>query len=385
MDVLMECCCGLDVHRDMVEACILYGAASEPQAIREQFQTTRGELSRLTEWLHDNDCRHIAMESTGVYWRPVYETIEAEWAGYDCLMVVNAHHMRNLPGRKSDVKDAEWIATLLRYGLLENSFIPARTIRDLREFVRLRRIMVQERSRHINRLEKFLQTHGFKLSSVLNDILCVSGRKLLNTLVQTGTLFPEYVRKAVDRRLKRPVEEITAAVCGSINRPERAILRLLLKKPDEVDGDLAYIDVQTAELAADYRREMELLDSIPGIDILSAVTLLGEIGPAPQESFPTPGHLNSWAGLVPRNDESAGKVKSKRILPGNPYIKTILCQVAWVAVKVRGSPFHAWFWSHQGHLGRRKAIIAVARKILKLIYRLLESGLPYDAEGAACA
>lgn len=385
MDVLMECCCGLDVHRDMVEACILRGTAAEPQAIREQFQTTRRELSRLARWLYDNGCRHIAMESTGVYWRPVYETIEAQSPGYDCLMVVNARHMRNLPGRKSDVKDAEWIATLLRYGLLENSFIPERIIRDLREFVRLRRIIVQERNRHINRLEKFLQTHGFKLSSVLNDILCVSGRKLLNTLAQTGSLSPEDVLEAAGRRLKRPMEEITAAVCGSINRPERAILRLLLKKLDEVEGDLVYIDEQTAELTAGYGREMALLDSIPGIDALSAATLLGELGPAPQESFPTPGHLNSWAGLVPRNDESAGKVKSRRILPGNPYIKTILCQVAWVAVRVRGSPFHAWFWSHQGHLGRKKAIIAVARKILKLIYRLLESGLPYDAERAALA
>lgn len=385
MDVLMECCCGLDIHRDMVEACILKGTLEETQTIREQFHTTRKELSRLTRWLHENGCRHIAMESTGVYWRPVYETIETESAGYDCLMVVNARHMRNLPGRKSDAKDAEWIATLLRHGLLESSFIPERDIRDLREFTRMRRVTVQERNRHINRLEKFLQTHGFKLSSVLSDILCVSGRKLLNTLAQTGKLSPEDVYEAAGRRLKRPMEEITAAVCGSLNRPEQAMLQLLLKKLEDADTDLAFIDEQMAEFSQAYEREVALLDSIPGIDILSAVTLLGEIGPAPQQSFPTPGHLTSWAGLTPRNDESAGKVKSRKILPGNPYIKALLCQVAWVAVKVRGSPFHTWFWSHQGRLGRKKAIIAVSRKILKLIYRLLETGLPYTPERTALA
>lgn len=385
MDVLMECCCGLDIHRDMVEACILKGTLEEPSAIREQFQTTRRGLSQLVKWLYENECGHIAMESTGVYWRPVYETIESESPWYNCLMVVNAYHMRNLPGRKSDVKDAQWIATLLRHGLLENSFIPERTIRDLREFSRLRRILVQEKNRHINRLEKFLQTHGFKLSSVLSDILCVSGRKLLNTLAQTGVLSPEDVLKAAGRRLRRPMDEITAAVCGSINRPERAMLQLLLKKLNDVEADLAFIDKETATLTAQYEREVTLLDSIPGIDVLSAVSVLGEIGPTPQNSFATPGQLISWAGLCPRNDESAGKVKSRKILHGNPYIKIILCQVAWVAVRVRGSPFHTWFWSHQGRLGRKKAIIAVARKILKLIYRLLESGKPYDLELVALA
>jgi transposase len=320
------------------------------------------------------------MESTGVYWRPVYETIEAESERYDCLMVVNAHHMRNLPGRKSDVKDAEWIATLLRHGLLENSFIPERTIRDIREFSRLRRSMTEERTRHINRVEKFLQTHGFKLSSVLNDILCVSGRKLLDTLAQTGTLTPEDISNAAGRRLKRPVEEVAAAVCGSINRAEQSILRLLLKQLSGVENDLSQIDLEMKDLSAQYERPLAVLDSVPGIDTLSAVTILGEIGSAPHKAFATPGHLCSWAGLTSRNDESAGKVKCKRILPGNPYIKTVLCQVAWAAVRTRNSIFHAWFWSHQGRLGRKKAIIAVARKLLKLIYRLLEQDRLFEPD-----
>jgi len=156
MDVLMECCCGLDVHKDMVEACIIQGWLEEPVIYREQFGISGKELSRLVGWLTEHECYHIAMESTGIYWRRVYETIEEEAPRWDCLLVVNARHMRNLPGRKSDVKDAEWIATLLRHGLLEHSYIPEKTIRDLREFSRLRRVLVQEKNRHINRLEKFL-------------------------------------------------------------------------------------------------------------------------------------------------------------------------------------------------------------------------------------
>ena len=197
MDIIMECCCGLDVHRDLVEACIIKGTLDTPDKIQEQFKTTRQELLRMVNWLSENECYYISMESTGVYWRPIYEAIEEHSPRYDCMMVVNAHHMRNLPGRKSDVKDAEWIATLMRHGLLEPSFVPDRVIRDIREFSRLRKNIVKEKCRHANHLEKFLQTHGFKLSSVLSDILCVSGRKLLNTLAQTGKLETDDVLKAV--------------------------------------------------------------------------------------------------------------------------------------------------------------------------------------------
>lgn len=378
MDVLMECCCGLDIHKDMVEACIIQGWLEDPAIYREQFGTGGKELLRLVEWLSEHECYHIAMESTGIYWRQVYETIEEKAARVDCMLVVNARHMRNLPGRKSDVKDAEWIATLLRHGLLEHSYIPEKAIRDLREFSRLRRVLVQEKNRHINRLEKFLQTHGFRLSSVLSDMLCVSGRKLLNTLAQTGRLTPEDVSQAVGRRLKRPLDEVCDAVCGRLTQAQQSLLQLLLKKLAEGEGDLAYIDQQMELILAPYAQQMELLDSIPGIDTLAAATILAELGPAPQDSFPSPRHLTSWAGLVPRNDESAGKVKSRSILPGNPYLKVILCQVAWIAVRVRGSKFHSWFWSHQGRLGRKKAIIAVSRNILVLIYRLLERNQPYD-------
>ena len=385
MEIIMECCCGLDVHRDVVEACIIKGALDTPDKIQEQFKTTRQELLRMVNWLIQNECYYIAMESTGVYWRPVYEAIEEHSPRYDCMMVVNAHHMRNLPGRKSDVKDAEWIATLMRHGLLEPSFVPDRIIRDMREFSRLRKTIVKEKNRHTNHLEKFLQTHGFKLSSVLSDILCVSGRKLLNTLAQTGKLETDDVLKAVRGKTKFSKEEIAIAVCGSVTPAEQMLLQLLLKRIDDDNNYLTIVEQQMEELFAPFANEIDIVDSIPGIDTLTAMTVLSEISTAPQNSFQTFGHLCSWAGLTPRNDESAGKIKSRKIMPGNQYIKTILCQAAWGAVKVRNSGFSKWFWSHQGHLGQKKAIIAVSRKLLKMIYILLERGQYYDPNYAVKA
>ena len=378
MDVLMECCCGLDVHRDMVEACIIKGMLETPDMIHEQFKTTRQDLLRLANWLVENECYHIAMESTGVYWRPVYEAIEEHSEKYYCMMVVNAHHMRNLPGRKSDVKDAEWIATLMRHGMLEPSFVPDRLIRDIREFSRLRKNIVKEKCRHCNHLEKFLQTHGFKLSSVLSDILCVSGRKLLDTLAQTGTLTTDDVFKAVRGKTKFSKEEIAVAVCGSVNPAEQKLLKLLLHRIDDDNDYLKEVEQQMEELFAPYVKEVDIVDSIPGIDKITAMTVLAEISVTPKDSFSSSGHLCSWAGLTPRNDESAKKIKSRKILPGNQYIKSILCQAAWSAVRVRNSSFSRWFWSHQGHVGQKKAIIAVSRKLLKTIYILLERGQYYD-------
>ena len=360
MQALLECCCGIDIHRDMVEACILKGLTNEPQAIRAQFKTTKSDLSNLVSWLNDNECYHIAMESTGVYWYPVYEAIEEQSIYIEHMMVVNAHHMRNLPGRKSDVKDAEWIANLLRHGLLEASFIPDRVIRNLREYSRLHKSFVEERTRYINQLEKFLQIHGFKLSSVMSNIICVSGRNLLNTLAEKGSISVSDVLLAVGKRLRKPIDEIEAAVCGSINSHESVMLKLILKKIDDAEADITSILLAMQELSQPFQKQVDQVCSVPGVDTISALAILGEISECPGETFSSAEKLSSWAGLSPRNDESAGKVKSRKILHGNPYIKSILCQVAWAAVRSRKSHFHAWFWSNQGRLGRKKAIIAVS-------------------------
>jgi transposase len=273
----------------------------------------------------------------------------------------------------------------MRHGLLEPSFVPNRIIRDIREFSRLRKTIVKEKNRHTNHLEKFLQTHGFKLSSVLSDILCVSGRKLLNTLAQTGTLTTDDVLKAVRGKTKHSKEDIAVAVCGTITLAEQNLLQLLLRRIDDDEAYLAAVEQQMCDLFSPYSKELDIVDSIPGIDKLTAMTVLAEISAAPQNSFATSAHLCSWAGLTPRNDESAGKLKSRKILPGNHYIKSILCQAAWSAVRVRNSSFSKWFWSHQGHIGQKKAIMAVSRKLLKMIYILLEQGQYYDPNYAVRA
>lgn len=379
MLALLDCCCGLDVHKDVIHACILKGSPDEePISIHAEFKAIQSDLQAMCSWLLENQCFHVAMESTGVYWRPVYETCEQFLEGYQCLMVVNAHHMHNLPGRKSDVKDAQWIATLFRHGLLEPSFVPNRLIRNLREYSRLHRSLVQERACYSNRLEKFLQAHGFKLSSVLSSILGVSGRRLLTTLSQKGVLSPIDVSKAMDKRVKKSMDEIQAAVTGKLDYSECSYLKILLDKVDALDGEIEDILSLMKQLAEPYKIQLEQLDSISGIDVAAALAIVAEISATPQDSFDNAKKIISWAGLSPRNDESAGKIKSRKVTKGSPYIKAILCQVAWAAVRTRKSSFHDWFWTHQGKLGKKKAIIAVARKILALIYKLLKSGEFYD-------
>lgn len=379
MQAILECCCGVDVHKDMIEACIIQGIEN-PVFLRQQFSTIPSELQEFVQWLYENDCYHIAMESTGVYWKPIYETIEEFSPYYESIVVANAHHMRNLPGRKTDVKDAEWIATLLQHGLLEPSFVPNRTIRNLREYSRTYKNYVSEKSRCINRMEKFLQTHGFKLSSVLSDINNVSGIRILTLLSEKGSLSVDDVKNAISSNTKCSAEEIQSAICGRLNVNERFLLSDYLDQLSSLQKRIDKIFAMMTAISEPYKKLLQQLDSIPGIDITAATLILAEIGPSPQEVFPSSAHLCSWAGLSPRNDQSAGKISSRKIMPGNPYIKSILCQSAWAAVRSRNTPFGIWFWSHQRKLGKKKAIIAVSRKILSLIYLLFASDQFYDPQ-----
>ena len=377
MEALLYCCCGLDVHKDMIEACILRGTTQAPEIIRETFSTAPAGLKKLVKWTEEQDCFSVAMESTGVYWIPVFETYERNSKYIENLWVVNAHNMRNLPGRKSDVKDAEWIATLLRHGLLEKSFIPSEYIRTLRGFTRLRRSFIQERSRYLNRLEKFLQNHGLKFSSVMSDIFCVAGQELLKILAANGHITEEDVNEKC-HRLRHSNKEIYAAVCGTLKPEEQCLLKHLLHKVNEAKVDIDNLNEDIRHLTVPIQDQIALLTSIPGIREDSAVEIIAEISHAPQEHFSSSEKLCSWAGLSPRNDESAGSIKSRKILPGNPYVKAILCQVAWVSAYARNSTFHDWFWTHQGKLGKKKAIIGVSRKILSLCYLLLSRNIPYE-------
>lgn len=380
MNIVLPCACGVDVHEEMIEACIVRKIGSETSFLRQQFSTFPDQLIKFVNWLYENDCYHIAMESTGVYWKPIYEAIERYSPYYENINVGNASHIKNVPGRKSDIKDAEWIATLDSYGLIQNSFVPEEDIRSLREIARTYKKFVGENIRYKNRIEKFLQAHGFKLSSVLSDIFCVTGRNILHALAQRGSLTVDEISKCTRGTLKHSVFEIHAAINLKLTASECKVLKLMLDKLYQSENDIKVAVELMAEIAEPYNHQIELLDSIPGIDKVSALLILAEIGSNPSKSFKTAGHLTSWAGLVPRNDESAGKIQSKRILPGNQHLKPILVQVAWIAVKQRNTPFHKWFWSHQGKLGKKKAIVAVARKILILIYKLLADDVHYDNE-----
>lgn len=376
MLVLLDRCCGLDIHKELIFACCLSGDSDSPTAVHSQFAANQNGLSELCNWLKGLDCVHVAMESTGVYWRPVYETLEDQFPECEAI-VINAQHFHNLPGRKSDVKDAEWIATMYRHGLLSKSFIPAKAFRTMREVSRLVRKAVSERIGQINRMEKFLQIRDIKLSSVVHDITGKSSRVLLERLVQKGHLtLPDI--ESICGRLKASPQEIRDAIKGTLPIYDRKLLSRILYELDFYDSEIKELRDILLELAEPYSVQLKQLCSIPGINVDSALAIMAEISATPQTDFASSEKLCSWAGLVPRNDESAGKIISNRILPGNPFIKSILCQCAWVSVYSRNSVFHDWFWKRQARIGRKKAIIAVARKMLALCYKLLTSGEFYD-------
>ena len=376
MEEILECSCGLDVHKEKIEACIL--KTGEASAYRATFGCISSELDRLCQWLNEHECRNIVMESTGVYWLPIYERIEEKCSPCESLMVVNAYEVKNLPGRKTDVKDAEWLSQLLKCGLLHNSFIPERIIRNMREISRMRRKTVRVRTSEINHLEKYLQTHGFKFSSVFSSLTGVSATALLNRLSEHGKITLRDIYDCCNKRLRHVPEEIFAAVNGELNDTERKLLCFILKRIDELDRDISELTQMLSDLFGEYKEQLQIAISIPGINLDSAMEVLAEISPEPQKTFATPEKVCKWAGLTPRNDESAGTVKSRKTLHGNPYVKSILVQCAWAAVKTRNSEFKEWFWPRQCRLGRKKAIIAVARKLLYLLYTLLSRGVFYS-------
>ena len=374
---ILECSCGLDVHEEMIEACILKTGAET--AYWKRFGCTSKELDELCNWINSHECKDIAMESTGVYWLPVYERIEAKCAGYQTLLVVNAYEIKNMPGRKSDPEDAHWIAMLLKHGLLRkyNSFIPEHAVRNMREISRLRRKITGQRSTAINQLEKFLQTHGFKFSSVFSSITGVSATALLKRLAEKGKVSLKDIHDCCNKRLKHVPQEIMTAVNGDLNEVEKKLLDFHMKRIDELSSQISELTGMLTELFDEYKAQLEIATSMPGINVDSAMEILAEISPDPQKSFSAPEKLCKWAGLTPRNDGSADTIICRRTLHGNPYVKSILVQCAWAAVKKRESEFRNWFWPRQIRLGRKKAIIAVARKLLYILYTLLSRGVPY--------
>jgi transposase len=377
MDQLIERCCGLDVHRDTVAACVrVPGPNGKRQHEVRTFGTTAAELLALRDWLEAHRVTHVAMESTGVYWKPVFYVLEES---FTCLLV-NASHIKQVPGRKTDVKDCVWIAQCLECGLLRGSFVPPAPIREVRDLTRHRRVLIEERTRAANRLHKLLQDAGIKLASVATNILGVSGRAMLEALVH-GTTDPEVLADLARGRLRKKLPALRQALAGRF-RPHHAFLvSQLLAHIDYLEEAISTVSEEVEARLAPFTQHLTRLDTIPGIDKRTAEVLIAELG-VDMSYFPSDRHLASWAALCPGNNESAGKHRSGKTRRGNRWLRTALVEAAWAAIRVEGSALGARYRRVMRHRGHKKAVVAVAHAMLRTIYHLLAEAATYREPGA---
>jgi len=295
------------------------------------------------------------------------------------LLVVNARHMRNVPGKKTDTRDAEWIAILLRAGLLQGSFVPDQEIRDLRQFTRYRKALIRDITSQKNRIEKLLQSSGFSLSSFLSDIFGNSGTAIMQQLVQVGSITSESLNMCLKGRSRQKARDIPSGLNGVLSIPQRQLLKMQLAHLKDLQDNLHEVEEQIRNDFTKFERQIQLLDSIPGIDLTAAYAILAEISHT-MSAFPTAQHICSWAGLAPGNYESAGKKKRQRVTPGNNYLKTILCEVAWVIASHKDQYLSGWYWRLKQRTDSKRAIVALARKLLVVIYAMLKSDQSYNEQ-----
>lgn len=378
MEVLYPRCAGLDVHKQTVVACArLAGQNPLVQEVRT-FATTTSGLLELADWLESLGIEHVAMEATGVYWKPVWHILE----GHFELVLANAAHVKNVPGRKTDVNDSMWLADLLAHGLIRASFVPPAAVQELRTLTRTRKQFVRERASHVQRIEKVLEDANIKITSVLSDIMGKSGRAVLQALID-GHSDPERLASyVVGNRLKASRAELADALSGRIRAHHRFMLKLHLGHIDALDKAIADIEKEVGLGLDPFGQAARLLSTMPGISAVSANVLIAEIG-IDMSRFATPGHLLSWACLCPRNDESAGKRRSTRLRRGGIWLKTTLVQAAWAAVKVKGGYLQAQFHRIRARRGAKKAIIAVAASMLTAAWHMLSDGTEWHDLGGA--
>jgi transposase len=375
MDILYPRCAGLDVHKDMVMARVR--CVSEPRVDETRsFATTTGALIELQEWLSSHAVTHVAMEATGVYWKPVWHLLEEHFE----LVLANAQHIKNVPGRKTDVNDAAWIADLLAHGLISASFVPPKPIQELRDLTRTRKQLVREVSQHCLRIQKTLEDANIKLGSVLSDVLGHSGRAILNALI-AGETDPERLADLARGNARKKRAELIQALHGRISAHHRRLLKLHLGLIDSLQQALATVDADVGKILAPIQECARLLTTMPGVSELTAHVLVAEIG-VDMARFPTAGHLLSWATMCPRNDESAGKRRSTRTRKGAPWLKTALVTAAWAAVRVKGSYLQAQFFRLKARRGAKKAILAVAASMLTAAWHMLKDRVEYKDLGA---
>jgi transposase len=367
LEVFIERCAGLDVHSETIVACVMIGNRDEDLFQEtETFPTLTKDLFRLLKWLEDHGVTHIAMESTGVYWKPVYNILE----DYFDITLANAQRIKNVPGRKTDVSDAEWIARLLRYGLIEKSFVPPEDIRNLRDLTRLRKKWIGHLTSEKNRIQKVLECSNVKLSSAISDVFGVSGRKLLTKLISKGYVDANDVENSIHGRMAHKKQLITDSLFGTLNDHQIFLIRQSWKHIMYLESLISEIEEKIDEILVNYKEEMDLLLTIPGIKKDSAAIIIAEIG-VDMKQFPTSQHLASWAGVAPGNYESAGKRKSTRTSRGNPHIKSALCEVAWAVSRSRNRWLASKYWSIAARRGKKKALVAISHRMLRIIYSML--------------
>jgi transposase len=377
MEVVHLRCAGLDVHKESVVACARLVIAGKISHEVKTFETTTAGLLALSTWLAEQEVTHVAMEATGVYWKPVWHILSD---GEVELVLANAAHIKNVPGRKTDVNDATWIADLLAHGLIRGSFVPEPPIQELRGLMRTRKQLGREQGSHIQRLQKTLEDANIKLESVISDILGVSGRAMIEALI-AGESDPVRLAQLAHRRIRASHEELRAALHGRVTAHHRFLLRLHLRQVDALNALIGEIDQEVAIRLAPFRSAVAQLTMIPGVKDVAASVVLSEIG-VDMSRFPSAGHLLSWACMCPRNDESAGKRRSSRLRKGGKWLKATLLQCAWSAARTKGSYFHAQFQRLRRRHGDKKAICAVAASILTAIYHMLKDGTEYQDLGA---
>lgn len=371
MEVLHGRCAGLDVHKDTVVACL---RVVENGTVRHEvrtFDTVTASLCELSDWLTSEQVTHVAMEATGVYWKPVWHVLEGSFE----LVLANAQHIKNVPGRKTDVKDAEWIAELLAHGLIRGSFVPGRPFQELRDLTRARKQFVRERTRNVQRIQKVLQDANIKLDSWLSNLMGLSGRKMLAAMI-AGESDPMALARLAHPRAESSREQLAKALEGRLTAHHRAMLEVYLAQVDAIDAAISKLEGHLEVALAPFREAERHLRTIPGVSAIVAASMIAELG-TDMSRFPTVGHVLSWAGLCPRADESAGKRRSTRIRYGAPWLKTVLAMAAWSAIRVKTSYERTLYFRLKSRRGAAKALIAVAASMLGAAYHVLRDGVAY--------
>jgi transposase len=377
MHAMYPCVAGLDVHKKTVVACVrcLDGRGQVRKQVKT-FGTMTRDLLDLGDWLGRQGVTHVAMESTGVYWKPIFHLLEGRFAE---ILLVNAQHIKNVPGRKTDVKDCEWIAQLLQCGLLRGSFVPPTEIRQLRDLTRQRSQLVADRARVANRIQKVLEDANIKLASVATDILGVSGRAMLAAMIR-GESDPELLADLAKRRLRAKLPELRQALLGKITDHHRFLLRTLLEQVDAVDRLIASYSQRIEEEMIPFASARERLQTIPGVDQRTAECMIAELG-IQMDQFPSEGHLASWAGLCSGMNESAGKKRSSKTRKGSRWLRQTMVQAAWAASHAKKTYLAAQYRRLAARRGRKRALIALAHTLLVIVYHVLKRGTVYTDLG----